>query len=180
MKIVWVYRINHARLKLYKRMMYFVCCIQVFPPLFCISIQCSCIKWMRIYLIQQLNLFIINHWSYWSNYPKWWYFTERDGDWLEDFQVNELLMMMIIIILVTMMITKMNGDDDDAWKRPGGHCHWKLYHIRVNRPQKSTLNEDSRVDQKTWANFHILNEDDCCAYNVMLSYTLNQECFHTL
>ena len=29
------------------------------------------------------------------------------------------------------------------------HFHWKLYHIRVNRPQKSTLNEYSRVDQKT-------------------------------
>ena len=26
----------------------------------------------------------------------------------------------------------------------GGHFHWKLYYIRVNRPPKSTLNEDSR------------------------------------
>ena len=31
----------------------------------------------------------------------------------------------------------------------GGHCHWKLYHIHVNRPQKSTLNEDLRIDQNT-------------------------------
>ena len=36
---------------------------------------------------------------------------------------------------------------------PGGgggpHFHWKLCHIRVNCSQKSTLNEDSRGDQKT-------------------------------
>ena len=58
---------------------------------------------------------------------------------------------------------------------PGGHFHWKLYHIRVNRPQKSTLNEDSRVDQKSWANFLILNEDNCRDF--MISYTLNQDYF---
>ena len=33
----------------------------------------------------------------------------------------------------------------------GGGCHFhcKLYHIHVNRPQKSTINKDWRVDQKT-------------------------------
>ena len=31
----------------------------------------------------------------------------------------------------------------------GCHCHSKLYHIQVSRPEKSTLNEVSRVDQKT-------------------------------
>ena len=31
---------------------------------------------------------------------------------------------------------------------PGGHCHGRLYQMRENRPQISTLNEDFMVDQK--------------------------------
>ena len=31
----------------------------------------------------------------------------------------------------------------------GGHFHLNLYHIRVNCLQRSILNDDSRVDQKT-------------------------------
>ena len=31
----------------------------------------------------------------------------------------------------------------------GGHCHWRLYQMRENSPQKSTLNEDLMVYQNT-------------------------------
>ena len=30
----------------------------------------------------------------------------------------------------------------------GGDCHWRLYQMRENCPQKSTLNEGFMVDQK--------------------------------
>ena len=40
-------------------------------------------------------------------------------------------------------------DGSDDLQSRVDHFHWKLYHIRENRPQKSTPNEDSRVDQNT-------------------------------
>ena len=44
------------------------------------------------------------------------------------------------------------------------HCHWRLYQMRENRPQKSTLNEDFNGIPKDTLNCHVLNKDDCHVY----------------
>ena len=51
--------------------------------------------------------------------------------------------------LLLIVIIEKQLYESDRGGGGGGHFHWKLYHIRVNSPQKSTLNEDSRVGQKT-------------------------------
>ena len=56
---------------------------------------------------------------------------------------------------------------------PGDHCHWieAVYQMRENHPQKTDLNEDLMVDQKTKGHTGQLpqNECTCCLFLPTLS-----------
>ena len=66
----------------------------------------------------------------------------------------------------------------------GGHYHWMLYHISVNRPQKRTLNQDSRGDQKTplTGDMGQFLNPKCpllsCLHDHLYPNFLNQDYFH--